>query len=152
MSTIPCVRWAYIFKICKGHGYVLEVIGSLGHHFLDDGLGGDRSFESALQSSRYVRHSIQEFWFLFAEEKCDWLPRRQVTWLGYFMCMDSGKSFITEDRIKRLEFTCKSVLYQLGTQKSRILPARFAASLTVQVISMQFYKVCQNALTCCSYS
>ena len=113
---------------------------SMGHKvitFLDDGLGGDSSYERAVQSSRYVRQSIQEFGFLLAEEKCEWLPKLQITWLGYFICMDSGKFFITDDRVKRLELTCKSMLYQLGTQKLRILPARFAASVAGQIISMQ---------------
>ena len=67
---------------------------------LDDGLGGDRSYERALQSSQYVRQSIQEFGLLLVEEKCEWLPKLQVKWLGYLICMDSGMFLITEDQIK----------------------------------------------------
>ena len=96
----------------------------------------DRSCEKALQSSQYVRQSVQEFGFLLAEEKCQWLPKLQVTWLSYLICMDSGIFFITDDQIKALEFSCKSMLYQLGTQKLKILTARFVASLTGQIISM----------------
>ena len=39
--------------------------------FLDDGLGGDSSYDRAVQSSRYVRQSIQEFGILLAVEKCE---------------------------------------------------------------------------------
>ena len=61
----------------------------------------------------------------------------QVTWLGNFICMNSGKFYFTDEKIKRLECSCKSMLYQLGTQKLRIVPARFAASITGQINSMQ---------------
>ena len=122
------VRVMVAFWRSKGHKVIT---------FLDDGLGGDRSYQSALESSNFVKDSIQRFGFLLAEEKCKWLPMLQVTWLGYFICMNSGKFYITDDRIKRLECSCKSMLYQLCTQKLRIVPARFAASITGQIISMQ---------------
>ena len=128
---------SYIYESCKGHGRFLEVMGHMVITFSDDGLGGDNSYERAVQSSRYVRQSIQEFDFLLAEQKSKWLPKLKVTWLGYFICMDRGNFFMTDDRVKRLELTCKSMLYQLGMQKLRILPARFAASVAGQIISMQ---------------
>ena len=122
------VRVMVAFWRSKGHKVIT---------FLDDGLGGDRSYQSALESSNFVKDSIQRFGFLLAEEKCKWIPMLQVTWLGYFICMNSGKFYITDERIKRLQCSCKSMLYQLCTQKLRIVPARFAASITGQIISMQ---------------
>ena len=105
--------------------------------FLDDGLGGDNSFEGAMTSSNYIRESIQRFGFLLAEEKCCWLPSLQISWLGYFICMKSCKFFISDERIGMLEVCIKSMLYQLASQKLRIVPARFAASVTGRIISMQ---------------
>ena len=110
---------------------------SYGHPVLDDGLGGDRSYQKAIQSSYFVRESIQEFGFLLAEETCEWQQKFQITWLGYFMCMGSGKFFTSEDRIKRLELSAKSMLCQLVKQELRIVPARFAASIAGLIISMQ---------------
>ena len=122
------VRVMVAFWRSKGHKVIT---------FLDDGLGGDRSYQSALESSNFVKDSIQRFGFLLAEEKCKWIPMLQVTWLGFFICMNSGKFYITDERIKRLQCSCKSMLYQLCTQKLRIVPARFAASITGQIISIQ---------------
>ncbi|MEW8547530.1 MAG: DNA N-6-adenine-methyltransferase, partial [Candidatus Thiodiazotropha sp.] len=113
---------------------------SVGHKvitFLDDGLGGDTDYEIAVRSSCFIRKSIQEFGFLLANEKCEWLPKLQITWLGYFICMATGRFFITDDRIKRLEISARSLLGQLASQELRIVPARFAASIAGLIISMQ---------------
>lgn len=122
------LRAVVTFWRSKGHKVIT---------FLDDGLGGDVSYERATQSSHFIRESIQEFGFLLANEKCEWLPKLQITWLGYFICMTLGKFFITEDRIKRLEVSARSLLFQLANQKLRIVPARFAASVAGLIISMQ---------------
>ena len=53
------------------------------------------------------------------------------------MCMGSGKVFITEDSIKRLALSATSVLCQPAKQELRIVPARFAASVAGQIISME---------------
>ena len=122
------LRAVVTFWRSKGHKVIT---------FLDDGLGGDISYERAIQSSCFIRKSIQEFGFLLANEKCEWLPKLQITWLGYVICMTIGKFFITEDRIKRLEVSARSLLFQLANQKLRIVPARFAASVAGLIISMQ---------------
>ena len=67
-------RGAHTFEGHKGNGCFLEVQRSQGHHILDDGFGGDRSYQSALESSNFVKYSIQRFGFLLADEKCKWLP------------------------------------------------------------------------------
>ena len=97
------IRVMVAFWRSKGHKVIT---------FLNDGLGGDHSYQSALESSNFVKDSIKRFGFLLEEEKCNML---QVTWLGYFICMRSGKFYTTEERIKRLDCSCESMLYQLGT-------------------------------------
>ena len=52
------VRVMVAFWRSKGHKVIT---------FLDDGLGGDRSYQSALESSNFVKDSIQRFGFLLAE-------------------------------------------------------------------------------------
>lgn len=105
--------------------------------FLDDGLGGDISYENALLASNFIKESIQNFGFLLANEKCDWDPKLQSVWLGHFICMKSGRLFITEERISRLELAIGSLLSQLKGQFLQIVPARFAASIAGQIISLQ---------------
>ena len=61
----------------------------------------------------------------------------QVNWLGYFIPMSSGQFYVADERSIRLELSCKSIIYQLGTQELRIVPARLAPLLTGQIISMQ---------------
>ena len=77
--------------------------------FLDDGLGGDNSFEGAMKSSNYIRESIQRFGFLLAEEKCCWLPSLHISWVGYFICIKCCKFFISDERIGMLEVCIKSI-------------------------------------------
>ena len=57
-KTLRCVikHWRR-----KGHRIVM---------FLDDGIGVDKSYKTALESSRYVRNSLIDLGFLLAENKC----------------------------------------------------------------------------------
>ena len=72
------LRMLVLFWRCKGHSVLT---------FLDDGLGGNKSYEQALMSSRFIRQSLIEFGFELSDEKCQWQPALQITWLGYFFCM-----------------------------------------------------------------
>ena len=42
--------------------------------FLDDGLGGSKSYEKALISSKSVHQTLLELGFLLSDEKCQWVP------------------------------------------------------------------------------
>ena len=67
--------------------------------FLDDGLGGDVSYDNALLSSRYIRQDLIDFGFLIAGEKCQWIPSQIIVWLGYLWNSKSGKLQVTNERI-----------------------------------------------------
>ena len=105
--------------------------------FLDDGIGGDKSYEEALQVSTFVRESIPKFGFLIAEAKCCWEPAQVCTWLGYVWNFVEGILYATEERILRLEATLDSLLFQLGADKVRLVPVRYLACLVGQIISLQ---------------
>ena len=122
------LRVLVMFWRSKGHRIVT---------FLDDGLGGSHNFEHALVSSKFVEQSLVEFGFLLSYEKYQWQPSLQITWLGYFICMKSGKFYISSERIERIEKTIQSMLLQLSKQQYQILPAKFAASAVGQIISAQ---------------
>ena len=122
------LRVLVMFWRSKGHRVVT---------FLDDGLGGSHNFERALVSSKFVEQSLVEFGFLLSNEKFQWQPSLQITLLGYFICMKSGKFYISSERIERIEKTIQSMLLQLSKQQYQILPAKFAASAVGQIISTQ---------------
>ena len=49
--------------------------------------------------------------------------------------MKTGKFFVTQDRIDRVENVIQSMLVQLESQDYKIVPAKFAASVVGQIIS-----------------
>ena len=119
---------------------VITYLRSKGHiviTFLDDGLGGSKSYEKALMSSEFVRHTLLELGFLLSDEKCQWIPALTITWLGYFLNMGSGKFYITKDGIKRIQLALHSFLTQLQNQDLSIVSAKFVASIVGQIISTQ---------------
>ena len=64
-----------MIKFWRSEGYKIVM-------YLDDGLGGHSSYEFALQVSDYIHGSLSEFGFLIAEEKCEWIPKQNLIWLG----------------------------------------------------------------------
>ena len=105
--------------------------------FLDDGIGGDKNYETALKSSRYVRESLNELGFILAIDKCVWKPTMVVIWLGHTLNFNVNRLFITEDRIMRLENTVRSILFQIRNDKLNVVAVRFLASVVGQIISLQ---------------
>ncbi|XP_060595758.1 uncharacterized protein LOC132749862 [Ruditapes philippinarum] len=105
--------------------------------FLDDGIGGDQNYELALKSSEYTKQTILEFGFLLADEKCNWLPSRCVTWLGHILDMENNLLFISEERIQRFESVLDSCIYQVKCCEERLLPVKHLAGVVGHIISLQ---------------
>ena len=105
--------------------------------FLDDEIGGDNSYEGALQVSKFVRTSLLEFGFLIAENKCVMEPAQVCTWLGYVWNFLEGQICLTDERICRLEASLDSLIFQLRYEKMNLIPARFLACVVGQIISLQ---------------
>jgi len=136
------------FGICTaGHIFtkmlrvVVAHLRSQGHKiimFLDDGIGGGRSYSEALLSSQVTQSSLLEFGFLLAHDKCFWEPQRNVVWLGYALDFLVNKIFIKEERICRLEQTFDDLLDILAKDGYPLVSSRFLASVIGQIISMQF--------------
>ena len=125
---------------CKVLRVLVTFWRSKGHRvvtFLDDGLGGNQNYNTACASSEFVRQSLIEFGFLISEEKCQWQPALQISWLGYFFCMKTGRFFVNAERVERIEMSIKGMIGQLQTQQYQIVPAKFAASVVGQIMSTQ---------------
>ena len=81
---------------CKDLKVLVTFWHSKGHRvvtFLGDGLGGNQNYNTACASSEFVKQSLMEFGFLISEEKCQWQPALQISWLGYIFCMKAGRFF-----------------------------------------------------------
>ena len=106
--------------------------------FLDDGIGGHSNYGEALRSSNFVRDTFYEFGFLIAEEKCQWLPIKVVTWLGYVLDFSQSKVFKTEERIAMIEKSIESLMYQLSIGRFNTVKVKVLASLVGRLISLQY--------------
>ncbi|KAL5013264.1 hypothetical protein ScPMuIL_007534 [Solemya velum] len=104
--------------------------------FLDDGLGGDSNFVSSLQTSTEVRHLLNKLGFLIAHEKCQWLPKQIIDWVGYTWNTETGKIHVKACRIEKAENTIRNLCAEISNGKL-LLKARFLASVIGQLISMQ---------------
>ncbi|KAL5011007.1 hypothetical protein ScPMuIL_013312 [Solemya velum] len=104
--------------------------------FLDDGLGGDSYFVSSLQTSTEVRHLLNKLGFLIAHEKCQWLPKQIIDWVGYTWNTETGKIHVKACRIEKAENTIRNLCAEISNGKL-LLKARFLASVIGQLISMQ---------------
>ena len=120
----------HVVKYLRSSGYK-EVM------FLDDGIGGSTDYERALQASTFVKGSLIEFGFLLANDKCNWMPVQRTVWLGHILDTAENKLYITEERIKRLEVSIDSAIFQMRLDKVNLLNVKVLAAFVGQVISMQ---------------
>lgn len=117
-----------VVKYWRGQGHKIVT-------YLDDGIGGHKKYDAALQLSEYIRNSLTEFGFLLAHAKCHWIPTKVQIWLGYVIDMTQGTLFVTQDRVDRAEQSIESIINCLS--KNRFIKVRTLASVTGQIISMQ---------------
>ena len=79
-----------VLKFWKAKGHKIII-------FLDDRIGGRTVYEKALVSGNFARETLLSLFL--AKEKCQWMPKKQVAWLGHKIDMSVGKLFITEERM-----------------------------------------------------
>ena len=112
-----------LVKYWRGRGHLTLM-------YLDDGLGGDTSFESTKSLSDAVRQDIVSSGFTPNDDKSVWQPTQKLVFLGALLDFEEGLILIAERRILKLKSTLVSCL-----RKDQIV-ARDLASITGQVISM----------------
>ena len=122
LLKVPLKKWR-----SEGHKVIL---------FLDDGLGGKGTYAEALLSGKYIREDLQNFGFLVAEEKCQWLPSQIVIWLGYVWNMITGTLRVTDERICRTENFLDDLISTIMSGNN-LINVRKIACLIGQIISMQ---------------
>ena len=104
--------------------------GHLTFMYLDDGSGGDTSFESAKSLSDTSRQDIVSSGFTPNDDKSVWQPTQKLVFLGTVLNFEEGLILIPEQRILKPKSSLVSCL-----QKDQIV-TRNLASITGQVISM----------------
>ena len=121
----------HIVKYLRSSGYKVVM-------FLDDGIGGSTDYERALQASTFVKGSLIDFGFLLANDKCNWMPVQRTVWLWHILDTVENKLYITEERIKRLEVSIDSAIFQIGVDKVNLLNVKVLAA----IVTGYFYARC----------
>ena len=99
--------------------------------FLDDGLGGNSSFESTKVDAGTVETSLCALGFVLSSTKCHWQPALIQTWLGYVLNMFENKLYVTQSRIMNLKESLSTILV-----KPDRVTARDLSRVTGSIISM----------------
>jgi hypothetical protein len=73
--------------------------------------------------SNFIRHDLQAFGFLLADEKCFWEPSQTVVWLGFVWDTQLGNVSVTDERIKRFEILLCSIVKNV-TEGTTLIHAR----------------------------
>ena len=106
--------------------------------YLDDGIGVHT--ESDLHVFKTVFNAVRQHLILGSfvpkKEKSMWSPVQQLTILGYFIDTEKHCISIPEERLLKVFKTIDLVEYNL--EKSSKIPARLAASLVGQIVSMSY--------------
>ena len=110
--------------------------GHLTLMYLNDGLGGDTSFESAKSLSDTVCHDIVLSSFTPNNDKSVWQPTQKLVFLETVLDFEESFILIPERRILKLKSSLVSCL-----QKDQIV-ARDLASITGQIISDMCRREC----------
>ena len=104
--------------------------------YLDDGIAGAKSFEAASNLSELIQRDLNRFGFVIAEEKSQWVPSQEITWLGLVWDMHSGHLHLTPERLGKLMLSLEQVMSQLSNG-NRAVAVRLLAGIVGQLISAQ---------------
>ncbi|XP_033729387.1 uncharacterized protein LOC117318520 [Pecten maximus] len=118
-----------VVKHVRGQGHKLVM-------FLDDGIGGHGTAGGANVASQCVKRCLRDYGFLIADEKCQWEPSQDVTWLGYTWAMIEGVLRVSTDRVDRLVSLLKHTMSLVCSRGQLLFSARYIASIVGLVISM----------------
>ena len=98
--------------------------------FLDHGLGMDKGRTLATSASELVQKSLRGTGFLDHQEKSKWMPKVQVSWLGFNIDLCRCEITVPDEKIESL----RRQLMEANTKGS--LQARVLASIAGKIIAM----------------
>ena len=98
--------------------------------YIDDGIIAVEGEVQAQQVSSMVQADLEKAGFITNIQKCNWVPSKCTSWLGFDINLDVGKLTVPERKIISLQCQLSSTVSQ------KFLPARQLASVIGKVISM----------------
>lgn len=98
--------------------------------YIDDGIVAVEGEVKAQHVSKMVQRDLEKAGLITNIEKCNWIPSKVTTWLGFDINLDEGKLTVPERKIVSLQ--CQ--LNKIVTQK--FIPARQLASIIGKIIAM----------------
>ena len=138
-TVLPFGIFTAGYIITKLMRVVIEKWRSLGFKaviFLDDGLGGENSFEKDLYASTFIRKDLESFGFLITAKKCNWFPRLGASWLGLEWDTEKGILSVSLDRLHKAEMALDQIIAKV-TNGSVLISARLVAGIVGLLLSMQ---------------
>ena len=117
--------------------------------FLDDGLGVEKSKYKLREDAEFVKGSLQCAGFRLNEEKSEWSPTQQLTWLGVAVDSSMGTFQITTKRTSSILCSVSQLIYNLPYSSARkiaklcgkLISAKFVLGNIVQLKTRRLYKV-----------
>lgn len=88
--------------------------------YLDDGLGIAPSAEIASTDSAIVRTTLGQAGFAEQEEKCQWVPTKSLTWLGFTIDLNNFTLFIPREKLVTTRASVISLLSQQYSTPKRL--------------------------------
>lgn len=95
------LREAVKFWRSKGYKVVM---------YLDDGIGGSQTFESAEILSSEIQADLNALGFILADDKCQWKPTQEIVWLGLVWNTEINKLSVSNPRIQKLKGNIQNIL------------------------------------------
>ncbi len=100
--------------------------------FLDDGLGACSSLEEALFFASMVRKDLRLRGIFEQTAKCNWDPKRELTWLGIVIDLLKGILAIPEERVLRAQAALSRLLNQKKVSARDLM--RFAGQVNSMAV------------------
>ena len=100
--------------------------------YLDDGLGVEKSHNKAIESSSFVRKSLEMSGFVANSAKSIWDPTTALTWLGISLNLEKNFLFITDERVYALTEEIHTLL------KTPYTSARKIAKIVGKIVSTKY--------------
>lgn len=85
----------------KGHKVVM---------YLDDGIGGSKTFENAEILCSEIQADLNALGFILADDKCQWKPIKEIVWLGLVWNTEINKISVSDARIQKLKANIQNIL------------------------------------------
>lgn len=99
--------------------------------YLDDGLVWGSSYEVCASAVAIVRRDLAEAGWITAEEKCSWIPKQSITWLGLTVDLAKMSLGVSEKRRAKTAVALEALSSPLPSVRDRL---RFAGHIVSSLL------------------